>query len=63
MSVKNWIFDDSFHKKGPVLVILVPEMVKSSGPGSSLSELVEVAEAVDVAEADKVNKAAEVSKA
>ena len=35
---------------------LVPEMVKSSGPGSSLSELVEVAEAVDVAEADKLQK-------
>ena len=57
-----WLF---ISQKGTsiVLVLLVPEMVKSSGPGSSLSELVEVAEAVDVAEADEVNEAAEVSKA
>jgi hypothetical protein len=25
--VKNWIFDDPFHKKLPVLVILVPAMI------------------------------------
>ena len=36
MSVKNWIFDDLFHKKGPILVILVPGMFKSSGSGSVL---------------------------
>ena len=24
ISVKNWIFDDPIHKKGPVLVIWVP---------------------------------------
>ena len=30
ISVKNWIFDDSFHKKGPVLVILVPGMIQPS---------------------------------
>jgi hypothetical protein len=32
--VKNWIFDDPFHKKLPVLVILVPMMIKPSGSGS-----------------------------
>ena len=26
--VKNWIFDDPFHKKLPVLVILVPVMIR-----------------------------------
>ena len=36
ISVKNWIFDDLFHKKGPVLVILVPRMIKSSRSGNSL---------------------------
>ena len=30
ISVKNWIFDDPFHKKGPVLVILVPGMMQLS---------------------------------
>ena len=30
LSVKNWIFDDSFHKKRPVLVILVPGMIQPS---------------------------------
>ena len=30
ISVKIWIFDDSFYKKGPVLVILVPGMIKPS---------------------------------
>ena len=29
--VKNWIFDDPFHKKGPLLVILVPQMIQPSG--------------------------------
>ena len=29
--VKNWIFDDPFHKKGQVLVILVPGMIQPSG--------------------------------
>jgi hypothetical protein len=37
--VKNWIFDDPFHKKLPVLVILVPVMIKSSGSGSFLGEI------------------------
>jgi hypothetical protein len=31
ISVKNWIFDYSVHKKGLVLVILVPGMIQSSG--------------------------------
>jgi hypothetical protein len=29
--VKIWIFDDPFHKKGPILVILMPLMIKPSG--------------------------------
>jgi hypothetical protein len=31
ISVKNWIFDDIFYKKGLVLVILVPGMIQPSG--------------------------------
>ena len=31
ISVKIWIFDDTFYKKGPVLVILVPGMIQPSG--------------------------------
>ena len=27
ISVKNWIFDDPFHEKGPVLVITVPGII------------------------------------
>ena len=34
--MKIWIFDDLFNKKGPVLDILVPEMIQPSGPGGSL---------------------------
>ena len=30
-SVKNWIFNDPFHKNGPVLVILVPRIIEPSG--------------------------------
>ena len=30
--VKNWIFDDLFHKKGLVLVFWVLGMIKQSGP-------------------------------
>jgi hypothetical protein len=37
--VKNWIFNDPFHKKVPVLVILVPVMIKSSGSESFLEKL------------------------
>jgi hypothetical protein len=37
--VKNWIFDDPFHKKLPVLVILVPVMIRPSGSGSYLRKL------------------------
>jgi hypothetical protein len=36
ISVKNWIFDNPFYKKGPVLVIFVPEMIEPSGSGSFL---------------------------
>ena len=31
MSVKNWIFDDPFHKKGLVLIIWVLGIIKPSG--------------------------------
>ena len=27
---KKWIFDDPFHRKGPVLIILVPGMIPPS---------------------------------
>ena len=36
ISVKIWIFDDPFHKKGPVLVILRPLMINPSNSVSSL---------------------------
>ena len=36
ISLKSLVFDDPFHKKGPVLVILVPGMIQSSGSGSFL---------------------------
>jgi hypothetical protein len=29
--VKNWNFDDPFHKKGPLMVIFVPGMIQPSG--------------------------------
>ena len=28
---KKWIFEDQFHKKGQVLVILMPGMIQPSG--------------------------------
>ena len=31
ISVKKWIFDDPFHKQGPVLIIFVPGMIQPSG--------------------------------
>jgi hypothetical protein len=34
ISVKNWIFDYLFNKKGPVLSLLVPGMIQPSGSGS-----------------------------
>jgi hypothetical protein len=37
--IKKWIFDDPFHNKLPVLVILVPVITKSSGLGSFLGKL------------------------
>ena len=37
--VKNWIFDDPFHKNLLVLVILVPMMIRPSGSGSFLGKL------------------------
>ena len=43
-AVKHWIFDDTFHKKFPVLV---PVMIRPSGPGSCFGEI----EASEVAEA------------
>jgi hypothetical protein len=37
--VKNWIFDDPFNKELPVLVILVPVMIRLSVSGSYLRKL------------------------
>jgi hypothetical protein len=37
--VKNWLFDDPFHEKGPVLVILVPVMIRLLGLGSFFWEI------------------------
>jgi hypothetical protein len=34
--VKNWIFDDPYHKQIPVTAILVPVMIKPSGSGRFL---------------------------
>ena len=36
ISLKNWIFDDPFHKKGPALVFLAPGIIQLSGSGSFL---------------------------
>ena len=36
ISVKNLIFEDSIHIKGPVFVILVTRMITQSGTGSFL---------------------------
>jgi SpoU rRNA methylase family enzyme len=59
--VRIWIFDDSFNKKGPILVILVRGTIQSLGPGSSLVKYAfEAVEAIEVAEASEVNEAAEV---
>ena len=58
--VKNWNLDDLFHKKLPVLVILVPVMIRTSGSGNWGLEAVEASE---VTEAAEVNEAGEVSKA
>jgi hypothetical protein len=61
---KNWIFDDPFHKKLPVLGILVSVMSRPSGSGSFLGNwALEAVEASEVAEAAEVNDAGEVSKA
>jgi len=37
--LKNWIFDDPFHKKLPFLVVLVPLMIRSLGSESFLRSL------------------------
>jgi hypothetical protein len=62
--VKKRIFDDPFHKKLPVLVILVPVMIRLSGSGifwgNWALEAVEVSEVPETAE---VNDTGEVSKA
>ena len=62
--VKNWIFDDPFHNKLPVLVILVPGIIRPSGSGSFWGNwALEAVEASEVAEAAEVNEVGEVSKA
>ena len=64
ISVKNWIFDDPFHKKGPILVIWVPWMIQPSRSVFFCDELrteaVEVIEATEVVEAVEVIEATEV---
>ena len=56
--VKNWIFDDPVHKKIPVMIILVPVMIRPSGNWA-----LEAVEASEVAEGAEVKEAGEVSKA
>ena len=36
---KNWIFDDPFHKKGPLLVILGPGLIQPSGSVDFFDEM------------------------
>ena len=60
ISIKNWNFDDLFHKNGPVLVILVPRIIEPSGLIFWWNEAVEVIEAAEVVEAVEVTEAAEV---
>ena len=64
ISVKNWIFDDPFHKKLPKLVILVPDDqiigIRKFFLGNWALEAVEASE---VSQASEVNEAGEVSKA
>ena len=62
ISVKNWIFDDPFPKKRPVLVILVLGMIQPPGPGSFWGKKAfEAVEAIEVPEAGEVKEAAEVT--
>ena len=68
ISVKIWIFDDTFYKKGPVLVILVPGMIQPSGlvffwwnEAVKVIEATEVIEAVEVIEATEVSDAREIT--
>ena len=61
--VKNWISDDLIHNKLPVLVILVPVMISSSGSVFWENWTLEVVEASEVAEAAEVNEAGVVSQA
>jgi hypothetical protein len=65
ISVKNWIFEDPIHNKGPVLVILVAWTITQSGSGSFVLEkrAVETVEASEFAENIEANEATEVSKA
>ena len=62
ISVKNWIFYYPFHKKGPVLVVLVPGMIQPSGSGSVFwwNGAFEAVKASEVEKADEINEDAEV---
>ena len=60
--MKNWIFDNPFHKKLLALIILVTVIIRSSGSGSFFWGNWAL-EASEVAEAAEVNEAGEVSKA
>ena len=62
--VKNWIFDDPFHKKLPVLSILVPEWSDHKNKAVFWGNwALEAVEASKVAEAAEVNEASKASKA
>ena len=56
--MKNWIFDDPFQKKGPVLVIWVIGMIQPWGWikfwGNEAVEVIEATEAVEVIEAAEI---------
>ena len=60
--MKICIFDDPFHKKGPILVIWLPGSIQQSGAlfFSSWNEIVKVIEATEVVEAVEAIETAEV---
>ena len=52
ISVENDIFDDPFHKKGPVLIILVSEMIQEDVFWWTKAEASEAAEATKADESN-----------
>ena len=52
---EKWNFDDPFHKKGSLLVILVPGMIQPLGSVKKMmNEAIEVIAAIEVVEAVEV---------